>query len=106
MPKMRQAHYLTALGLLAAGGLVALMSVSAAMLLSPAFAVLFILSLGYFPGEQIIERVRSLRRRPRSSRRPASERAPVTFDFVRPVGRSIAFALSVRPPPGTSAALS
>ena len=68
--------------------------------------ILFILSLGYFPGEQIIERVRSLRRRPRSSRRPASERAPVTFDFVRPVGRSIAFALSVRPPPGTSAALS
>ena len=106
MPKMRQAHYLTAFGLLAAGGLIMLMSVSAALLLFPAFVGLFILSLGYFPGEQIIERVRSFRRRPRTSRRPVAGTALVTFDFVRPVGRRITFALSVRPPPGTSTALS
>lgn len=83
------------LGWLALGAL----SVTVALIAAPAFALFFVLSLGFFPGEKLIVKVRELRSRPREWSRPVRVSFPVLPDAIRPVGRRLAFALAVRPPP-------
>ena len=75
-----------------------------ALLLSPALVLLVLLSGGIFPGEHVLERLRARyeRRRPRPLARPMSPPAPL---FARRTGRLISFALAMRPPPLSAAAL-
>ena len=76
-----------------------LVSVPALLVLSPALAVAFVITLGFFPGEEAIHRVRlRIAFRP-PSRRPAHIPMPSLPLLVRPSGRMISFALAVRPPP-------
>ncbi len=75
------------------------LSLTVAMIAAPAFALLFVLSLGFFPGEELIVKVRQLTTRPREWSRPVLLANPVLPLQIRPVGLKIAFALAVRPPP-------
>lgn len=79
--------------------LVALVSIPAALLLAPGFVLLTIFSLGFFPGEKAIERMRERKRRPNRVARPTDGLMPTRLDFVRQTGLDIAYALAVRPPP-------
>ncbi len=76
-----------------------LLSTSAAALLSPALVILLVLSLGFAPGEQLIERVHARRARSRSRRQPVRISAPLVPLLAHSVGRKLAFALAMRPPP-------
>jgi hypothetical protein len=84
---------------------VALAAVALA-LLAPGFAAAFapllvlvaLLLAGRFPGERIIERL-AQRRRGRRYPRPVSVSSRRPVPVVRRVGRAVAFALAVRPPP-------
>jgi hypothetical protein len=70
-----------------------------ALALAPAFLLLAALAFGHFPGEQLIERL-AVARRALRRRRPcslAARRRPER-SYSR-VGRLLAFALAVRPPP-------
>jgi hypothetical protein len=78
-----------------------LLSASAAALLSPALIFLLILSLGLRPGEQLIERAHSRRARSRGRRRPILVAVPLVLQLAHCVGRKLAFALAMRPPPLT-----
>lgn len=75
------------------------LSMTIAMIAAPAFALLFVLSLGFFPGEELIVKVRELRSRPREWSRPVRLSRPALPVSLRPVGLKLAFALAVRPPP-------
>ena len=76
-----------------------LLSVPALLVLSPALVVAFIITLGFYPGEEAIHRVRrAVATRP-EARRPARLPMPSLPLVVRPSGRLISFALAVRPPP-------
>ena len=79
-------------------------SASVALALAPAIAILLILSLGYFPGETVIVRIRSISR-DRNHARPVAEPVPSSLNLVRRTGRLIAYALAIRPPPLIIAAL-
>lgn len=70
-----------------------------ALIAAPAFALFFVLSLGFFPGEQLIVKARELGNRPKEWARPVLFSAPVLPFSARPVGLNLAFALAVRPPP-------
>ncbi|HMU26809.1 MAG TPA: hypothetical protein PKA56_00425 [Solirubrobacterales bacterium] len=89
----------TAVVLLLAWLAVAALSVTVALIAAPAFALFFVLSLGFFPGEQLIVKARELVSRPREWSRPVPIAAPVLPFSSRPVGLDLAFALAVRPPP-------
>lgn len=69
-----------------------------ALSLAPMFLLVAWLAVGRFPGEEIIERLRSPRRPRRSPGRPANARAARAPSFVRRVGLGVAFAFAVRPP--------
>lgn len=88
-----------ALGLLLASGLCAVISIPAVLLLGPALFLFFVLSLGYFPGERVIEKVVRWRNQSRVAAVPSIEPAQEPLDLVAKVGRQIAYALAVRPPP-------
>ncbi len=65
---------------------------------APFFLLVGLLAIGHFPGEEMIDRLRSRYRQP--ARRPASSVRPAgRVPFVKRVGRAAAFALAVRPPP-------
>lgn len=70
-----------------------------ALIAAPGFALFFVLSLGFFPGEQLIVKARELSTRPKEWARPVHFSAPVLPLSSRPVGLKLAFALAVRPPP-------
>jgi hypothetical protein len=69
-----------------------------ALALAPALALLALLSVGVRPGEALIERLRA-RVAPSRPARASSSRRPQLALVVRPVGRSLATALAMRPPP-------
>lgn len=74
-----------------------------ALLLAPAFVLVLLLSFGVFLGEDLIARLRDRRMtRPRRVREPRAGR-PYAAGVVRRVGRSLAFALAIRPPPAALA---
>lgn len=98
----RQQHLGTAIVLSALTVVICAASVSVALLLAPALAILIILSLGYFPGEAVIVRIRQ-RSRDLTRPRPVADRMPEILDISSRVGRLIAYALAVRPPPLISA---
>ncbi|HMT04104.1 MAG TPA: hypothetical protein PKD76_01010 [Solirubrobacterales bacterium] len=72
------------------------------LVLVPALLLLLTLSLGFFPGEKVIIRVRSRRARHRPTVKPLAQAVPELLDLVRQTGREIAYALAVRPPPRSS----
>jgi hypothetical protein len=78
---------------------VTLTSHGLALSLAPVFLLVGWLAVGRFPGEKIIERLRSPRCRRRPPGRPANARPACAPSFVRRVGLTVAFALAVRPPP-------
>jgi hypothetical protein len=88
--------------LLAALGAVAV-SPEVLLVLAPAFMLLGLLFMGQAPGERLLLRFARRPRRPR--RRCASVPRPRLPLVVRRVGRLIASALAMRPPPRTSAPL-
>ena len=73
-------------------------------LLVPAVALGIVLLAGLFPGEAAIERLRDARSTPRM-RGPSTIRRPSSPAIVRRVGRLMAFALAIRPPPAVQPAL-
>lgn len=75
----------------------------AAMLL-PAFALVALIIAGLFPGDDLIHRLRRRlsRRRPA---RPIVARPARISTIRRRVGRALAFALAMRPPPAAAVAL-
>lgn len=77
----------------------AALSVTIALIAAPAFALFFVLSLGFFPGEELIVKARELAARPREWSRPVLLPVPDLPLSTRPVGLDLAFALAVRPPP-------
>lgn len=97
--KKRSWNTSTALALASALGIMSVISPSAALLLAPALLLLLVLSLGYFPGETVIERIRGRRAQTRSAVLPAVEKLPATLDLAKRAGLKIAYALAVRPPP-------
>lgn len=74
-------------------------SMTVALIAAPAFALFFVLSLGFFPGEDLIIKIRESATRPREWSRPIRLAAPSLPIASRPVGLKLAFALAVRPPP-------
>jgi hypothetical protein len=83
------------------GGVVAAGMTDPAFALSMVPLVLLVaaLTVGWYPGERTIARLRAARYRPPAFARPANAAVrPLTL-FVRPVGHAFAFALAVRPPP-------
>jgi hypothetical protein len=89
----------TAIALATICGFISVASASAALLLAPAFLLLLILSLGFFPGEKVIERIRSRRSRSRELVRTTVPKIPRVLDLARRTGLDLAYALAVRPPP-------
>jgi hypothetical protein len=90
------------LALLGAGVVVIAVSPEFALVLAPVFALLTALVLGMFPGEDLLERIRT-RRCPQPRRRPTNATPRRRTLPVRRVGRAVAFALAVRPPPASLA---
>jgi hypothetical protein len=88
-----------AFGLVLAWLALAALSVTVALIAAPAFVLFFVLSLGFFPGEELIVKARQLGTRPREWARPVLLPVPVLPLTPRPVGLRLAFALAVRPPP-------
>lgn len=72
------------------------------LVLAPALMLLLTLSLGFFPGEKVIVKVRGRRARHRPTVEPLAEVVPELVDLARQTGREIAYALAVRPPPRSS----
>jgi hypothetical protein len=75
------------------------LSVTVALIAAPAFVLFFVLSLGFFPGEELIVKARELGIRPKEWSRPVLVEIPALPFSPRPVGLKLAFALAVRPPP-------
>lgn len=88
-----------ALCLLLASGLCAAVSIPAVLQLGPALFLFFVLGLGYFPGERVIEKVARWRNRTRVAPVPSINPAHEPLDLIARAGRQIAYALAVRPPP-------
>ena len=106
---MRRLRHIRPAGAAGASALLAIMATTAdaapqiALLLAPFFLLVLLLSLGFFPGEELIERLRAAR-----WTSPAARRAPrvgrlYAAPVVRRVGRAFAFALAMRPPPAALA---
>mgnify|MGYP003553308362 CR=1 FL=1 len=89
----------TAVVLLLAGLALAALSVTVALIAAPAFVFFFVLSLGFFPGEELIVKARKLGTRRGERSRSVSLPVPALPLVTRPVGLKFAFALAVRPPP-------
>lgn len=70
-----------------------------ALLLAPAVLLFCLLMLGLRPGEQIIERLRERRRRPRAHRAPRSVTAGNVAVVVPRTSWLAASPLAMRPPP-------
>jgi len=65
----------------------------------PILGLVALLTLGRFPGEELIERIRERHApQPRRRRRVLATRRWIST-FVRPVGLAATFALAMRPPP-------
>ena len=99
IPKVTRESKATAVVLVLAWLAIGALSVTVAMIAAPAFALFFVLSLGFFPGEELIVKARELGSRPREWSRPVLLPVPVLPVAFRPVGLKMAFALAVRPPP-------
>jgi hypothetical protein len=101
---MKRAFSMPRRSLLAFVGLIALATLAGiadpglAMTLAPAVLLLATFACGVRPGEALIERLRERRVAPRHVR-ATSTRVPQLALVVRPVGRLIASALAMRPPP-------
>ncbi len=82
-------------------GVVATVSIEhgLALSLAPCFVLVTLLVAGLFPGEETIERLRATQRSTQAVERPANVRLPRRTAFMPRVGRALAFALAVRPPP-------
>jgi hypothetical protein len=89
----------TAVVLVLAWLAVGALSVTVALIAAPAFVLFFVLSLGFFPGEELIVKARELGVRPKEWSRPVLLPVPVLPFSFRPIGLKLAFALAVRPPP-------
>lgn len=99
IPRISRESKATAVVLVLAWLAIGALSVTIALITAPAFALFFILSLGFFPGEELIAKAREFRVRPREWSRPVLLPVPVLPLSSRPVGIKLAFALAVRPPP-------
>jgi hypothetical protein len=88
----------SALALFAALSLVGLRDPQLVLTLAPAVLLLGLLVRGVRPGEKLIERLRGRPPRPRRVR-PVSMPRPRLAVVIRPVGRQLADALAMRPPP-------
>jgi len=69
-----------------------------ALAFAPALLLLALLTVGVRPGEALIERLRARSAGARPMRAASSPRPRLPL-LVRPVGRSFATALAMRPPP-------
>lgn len=78
---------------------------SVALMLAPAILLLLLLAAGIRPGEELIERLRERFTRPRV-RGTANAPRPALPLVLRRVGRRMAAALAVRPPPVLAASVS
>lgn len=99
IPRVSKQSKVTAVVSVVAWLILASLSLTIAMIAAPAFLLLFVLSLGFFPGEELIVKAREYRARPREWSRPVLLSDPVLPVPFRPVGLKLAFALAVRPPP-------
>lgn len=95
---MPRRSLLTLIGLIALVALAGIADHGLALTLAPAVLLLAMFAGGFRPGEALIERLREQRAAPRPLR-ATSARIPQLALVVRPVGRLIASALAMRPPP-------
>ena len=97
-PRQRRCRT-TALAAIVALTLVLALGTGVALLLAPAVALFCLLMLGLRPGEQILERLRDRRRRPREHRAPRTV-AALRLAIVPPRTSWLAASpLAMRPPP-------
>lgn len=94
MPRRTVLAFVAMLVLVALAGLA---DPGLAMAFAPALALLALLTAGVRPGEALIERLRARRAAP--ILRAVSAPRPRLAVVVRPVGRELAVALAMRPPP-------
>lgn len=92
-------------GLLAFVAIAGLAEPGLAMALAPALVFLALFTFGIHPGEALIERLRARFATQRRLRACSSSR-PRLAVVVRPVGRLLASALAMRPPPSPLAVYS
>ena len=88
--------------LAAAALLLAEVSPAFALSVVPLIGLVAALIAGRFPGEKLINRLRERRAKRVKRRRPAGRLRIPSAGYVRPVGRLLAFALAMRPPPATA----
>lgn len=79
-------------------GLAGLADPGLALAFAPAVLMLGLLAVGIRPGEALIERLRTRMTRAKLPRALSAQRPRLAL-VVRPVGRSFASALAMRPPP-------
>ena len=72
-----------------------------ALAFAPALVLLALLTVGVRPGEALLERLRARITATRPARAASSSRPRLAL-FVRPVGRELATALAMRPPPAAA----
>ena len=96
---IRVTRPIPALFLALTGAILLVVSPAVAALLAPAIVIGFVLSIGLFPGEELIARVRRGASAARVSARIPNSPIPTSFPRVKPAGLAIAFALANRPPP-------
>ncbi len=94
----------TALAAVVALTLALALGTGVALLLAPAVVLFCLLMLGLRPGEQIIERLRDRRRRPREHRAPRSLTARHRIVVEPRTSWLTASPLAMRPPPAALAA--
>jgi hypothetical protein len=99
MPRRTALSFAALLALVLAAGIA---DPGLALAFAPALALLALLTAGVRPGERLIERLRArvAGTRPRRALSSPRPRLPLV---VRPVGRSLATALAMRPPPDAPA---
>ena len=85
-------------GMLALVALAGLAEPGLALTMAPAVLLLALFTLGVRPGEALLERLRGRRAGVRPMRAVSAPRPRLAL-VVRPVGRLIASALAMRPPP-------
>jgi hypothetical protein len=101
---MKRALTMPRRSLLTLVGLIVLVAVAGiadhglALTLAPAILLLAMFAGGVRPGEKLLERLHERRTAPRTVR-ATSVRIPQLALVLRPVGRLIASALAMRPPP-------
>jgi len=102
---MRRLRHIRPVGAASAVGILGVMAATAdaapqiALLLAPFFLLVLLLSAGFFPGEELIERLRARRWTAPLRTRELRAGRPYAAPVVRRVGRAFAFALAMRPPP-------